>query len=245
MPSGSTSGEGRHRTRHKQQARTEQAVTLVNTQHFAMRLPDLEELQDNNQVAGVHTDNMKNRLTALEHSVRAQAKHIQQLQQEQVQALASRTDLQQKMLLGQIAYTISDVLEDYIFGETKFGSFVPISLSEFAANTVDLSDEQKSRWTAAKSFLTKSMSLKEIIEADKYLRWLTNGPALEDHQIQETSATDLHTWAGLHCRAKAVAVVQKYLQVLNKISNADRPLVPSKSLAALIHVDNPGRSHLN
>ncbi|DBA80604.1 TPA: hypothetical protein ACH3X1_007861 [Trebouxia sp. C0004] len=74
------------------------------------------------------------------------------------------------------------------------------------------------------------MPLKEIVEADKYLRWLSNHGK---SQIQKTPATDLHTWDGLHCKAKAAVPVQRYIQVLNKLSTSGRPLAPNKSLATV------------
>ncbi|DBA92233.1 TPA: hypothetical protein ACH3X1_015939 [Trebouxia sp. C0004] len=153
-------------------------------------------------------------------------KAIRQLQQEWDQALLSKAKLQQKILLGQTAYTVSDILEDCIFGEAGSSSFLPLSVSDFANNTIDLSEEEQARWAAARAFLTSTMLLKEIIEADKYLRWRRNEPAHGKSQIKETTATDLHTWAGLHCKAKAVVPVQRYMPVLNKLSTKGRPLAP-------------------
>lgn len=77
------------------------------------------------------------------------------------------------------------------------------------------------------------MPLKEIIEADKYLLWLSSEPAHGKLQM-ESSVSDLHTWAGVYCKAKAVAPVQRYLQVLNKLSTSGRPLAPDKSLAMVV-----------
>ena len=118
-----------------------------------------------------------------------------------------------------------------MFGDAGPSSLLPLSVSNFANNTVGLSEEEQARWAAAKAFITSDMQLKEIIEADKYLRWLRTEPAHGKSEIKETTATDLHTWAGLHCKAKAVAPVQRYVQVLNKLSTNGRLLALNKSLA--------------
>lgn len=138
------------------------------------------------------------------------------------------------MLLGQIAYTLSDVLEDFVFGEAGSSSFVPLSISDLANNNIELSEGEQARWAAAKAFLTSAMPLKEIVEADKCLRWLSSKPADGKSQIRETTAADLHTWVQLHCKAKAVVPVQRYMQVLNQLSTSDRPLAPDKSLATVV-----------
>jgi len=174
-------------------------------------------------------------LTALENHDFAMDKAIRQLQHEQNQALSCQTKLQQEVLLGQIAYTVSDVLEEFIFGEAAgSSSFLPLSIPDLANNNVELSEREQARWAAAKAFLTSAMSLKEIVEADKYLRWLSSKPAEGKSQIRETTVADLHTWAELHCKAKAVVPVQRYMQVLNQLSTSDRPLAPDKSLATIV-----------
>jgi len=85
------------------------------------------------------------------------------------------------MLLGQIAYAVSDLMEDFIFGEAGSSSFVPLSISDIINNNIELSEEEEARWAAAKAFLTSTMPLKEIVEADKYLRWLSSKPAERNH----------------------------------------------------------------
>lgn len=206
-----------------------------------LQLPP-KALEDRIEKAGLHIDNIKSRLTALGGRLTALENHdfamdkaIRQLQHEQNQALSCQTKLQQEVLLGQIAYAVSDVLEEFIFGEAAgSSSFLPLSIPDLANNNVELSEREQARWAAAKAFLTSAMSLKEIIEADKYLRWLSSKPAEGKSQIRETTVADLHTWAELHCKAKAVVPVQRYMQVLNQLSTSDRPLAPDKSLATIV-----------
>ncbi len=194
----------------------------------------IEALKGKIEIAGLHIDRTESRLIALENHDLATDKAIRQLQHEQNQALSSKAKLQQEMLLGQIAYTVSDVLEDFIFGEVGSSSLLPLGISDLANNNVELSEEEQARWVAAKAFLTSTMPLKEIVEADRYLRWLSSKPADGKSQIRETTAADLHTWAGLYCKAKAVVPVQRYMQVLNQLSTSARPLAPNKSLATVV-----------
>ena len=225
-----------------QQGFKEDAFNLVlstledTTSQLKRQLPILAALKDKVEVAGLHIDKIESRLTALENREVTKDRAIRQLQQEWDQALLSKAKLQQKIILGQIAYTVSNILEDFIFGEAGSSSFLPLSVSDYANNTIGLSEEEQARWAAAQDFLTSIMPLKEIIEADKYLRWLRYEPAHGKSQIKETTATDLHTWAGLYCKAKAVAPVQRYMQVLNKLSTNGRPLAPNKSLATVLRL---------
>ena len=202
-----------------------------------MQPPVLEKLKDKIITAGPLIDIIETRLRALEKRDLAKGKAITQLQQERDRGLASKAKLQQKTLLGQIAYTISDILEEFVFGEEESSSFLPISISDFANNNMQLTEQQQARWAAAQAFFTSSMPLDEIIEVDRYLRWLSNGPAhgRSVTQTRDTKAAQLHAWAGVHCKAKkAVTSVQRYLQVLNKLSTEDRPLAPNISLAKLV-----------
>ncbi|KAL3159901.1 hypothetical protein ABBQ38_010298 [Trebouxia sp. C0009 RCD-2024] len=210
----------------------------TTTNQLTFQLPILEQLKEKVKAASFHIDEIENRLTAVENRDRAKDKTIKQLQQEQEQALVCKAKLQQKISLGQIAYTLSDVLEDFVFGEAGSGSFLPLSVSDYANNTMELSEEKQVRWTAARKFLTSTMPLKEIIEADQYLRWLGNvlvekEPAHGNSPNMETSVSNLHMWAGVYCKAEAVAPVQRYLLVLNKLSTSGRPLAPDKSLAMI------------
>ena len=201
-----------------------------------LQVPILEALKDKTDIAGLHNDKTETRLTALENHDLITDNVIRQLQQERAQALSSEAKLQREILLGQMAYTVSDILEDFVFGEDRSSSFMPLSVADLANNTVNLSEEEQARWAAAKAFLTSAMPLKEIVEADKYLRWpwLSSAPADGNPQIEQTTAMDLHTWAGLHCNANAAVPVQRYMQVLNQLSTSGRPLAPNKSIAIVV-----------
>ena len=124
-----------------------------------LQLP-IGALKDKIEIAGLPIDRTESRLTALESRLSALKYHdlatdkaIRQLQHEQNRALSCKTKLQQEMLLGQIAYTVSDVLEDFMFDEAGSSSLLPLSISDLANNNVELSEEEQARWAAAKAFL--------------------------------------------------------------------------------------------
>ena len=233
----STIGQGKAKTLWQQDFRGEVFSLVLSTSDDKTSQPKvqlpIEALKDKIEIAGLHIDRTESRLIALENRDLITDKAIRQLQHEQNQALSSKAKLQQEMLLGQITYTLSDVLEDFVFGEVGSSSFVPPSISDLANNNVELSEEEEARCAAAKAFLTSTMPLEEIVEADEYLRWLSSKPADGKSHIRETTAADLHTWAELHCKAKAVVPVQSYMPVLNPLSTSGRPLAPNKSLATV------------
>ena len=82
-----------------------------------LQLPVLEQLKDK----------IENRLDAFEKHGLAQHKVITQLQQEREQALACKAKRQQEILLGQIAYTTSKILEEFVFGADGSSSLLPQS----------------------------------------------------------------------------------------------------------------------
>ena len=118
------------------------AEQVGTTTQLTLQPPVLEKLKDKIITAGPHIDIIETRLRALEKRDLAKGKAITQLQQERDRGLASKAKLQQKTLLGQIAYTISDILEEFVFGEEVSSSFLPISISDFANNNMQLTEQQ-------------------------------------------------------------------------------------------------------
>ncbi|DBA67427.1 TPA: hypothetical protein ACH3X2_001714 [Trebouxia sp. C0005] len=223
-----------------QKGSTEEAFELVlntledTSSQLALQLPIIQQLKGKITTTSLHIDNIEKRLNALEKSDAGKAKAIKQLQSERDQARLAKDKMQQKILLGQIAYTVSDILEEYVYGDEGSDSLMPIPVSDFAQNNVRLTDEQQERWGLAEAFFKESMPIKDMVQADKYLRWLRSEPAHGKLLEKDTTAAQLHKWAGMHCRAKAVAPVQKYVQLLNRLSSNNHPLVPNRHLAHLV-----------
>ncbi|DBA67438.1 TPA: hypothetical protein ACH3X2_001722 [Trebouxia sp. C0005] len=166
-----------------QKGSTEEAFELVlntledTSSQLALQLPIIQQLKGKITTASLHIDNIEKRLNALEKSDAGKAKAIKQLQSERDQARLAKDKMQQKILLGQIAYTVSDILEEYVYGDEGSDSLMPIPVSDFAQNNVRLTDEQQERWGLAEAFFKESMPIKDMVQADKYLRWLRSEPA--------------------------------------------------------------------
>lgn len=184
--------------------------------------------------AGEHIEQIEARLAALEERGKKQDKAIREIQQERDQAKLAKARLEQKILLGQIAYTMSDLLENFVFGPAGSGSLVPVSVSDYAGNIVPLTKDQQARWSSAQAFFAEHMPMQDLLAADKYLRWLRSEPAHGKSLLKDTTFAQLHSWAGVHCKTKAVRPVQHYLRVLNQFSSVSKPLAPNISMDAKI-----------
>ena len=199
--------------------------------HLALHLPTFKKLAEKVAQAGGDIEQMETRLAILEEQVNKHEKALDLLAKERDQAVLAAAILQQKNLLGQIAYTMSDLLERSVFGQSGSGSLVPLSVSDYANNSVPMTAEQQERWSNVQAFFAKQMRLKELFEADKYLRWLGNEPCALP---KETTFAQLHSWAGVHCNSKAVIPVQQYLRVLNQFSSVSKPLAPEIAMDAKV-----------
>lgn len=204
------------------------------TTHLALQIPTLDKLAGKVAEMWGHIEQMEPRLAVLEERVKMQEKALRVIEQERDQAVLAKGKLQQKILLGQIAYTMSDLLESFVFGQNGSGSFVPLSVSDYADNSAHMTTEQQARWSSAQAFFAKQMPVKKLLEADKYLRWLRNEPAHGKSQVKETSFAQLHSWAGVHCKNKAIVPVQQYLRVLNQFSSVSKPLAPNIAMDAKV-----------
>ena len=100
----------------------------------------------------------------------------------------------------------------------------------YADNSAHMTTEQQARWSSAQAFFAKQMQVKDLLEADMYLHWLRNEPAHGKSQVKETTFEQLHSWAGVHCKSKAVIPVQQYLRVFNQFSSVSKPLAPNISM---------------
>ena len=207
----------------------EQATTKL-----ALQLPTLERMRGKVTRAGHHIEQIEMRLAALEDRAKKQDKAIRVIEQERDQAKLAKGKLEQKILLEQIAYTMSDLLENFVFGPAGSGSLVPLSVSDYAQNTAPMTTEQQARWSSVQAFFEKHMPVQDLLAADKYLRWLRSEPAHGKAQLKDTTFAQLHSWAGVHCKSKAVSPVQQYLRVLNQFSSVSKPLTPNIPMGAKV-----------
>lgn len=136
---------------------------------------------------------------------------------------------QQRVLLGQAAYAFAKIIEQYVYGPAGFphGLGLPVSLNKIDKDSANLPPDQKSRWEAVQLYCSSFMPFEELLSIDKALRLhrfdIAHGSKAENAKI---TLQELTTWAGVHFPAQAVMPVQNYVQVLNKFSSRNRPLVP-------------------
>ena len=177
---------------------------------------------------------METQLAALKEQVKQLKDDIRVIKQHRRRAMLEEGKLRQVFLLGQIAYTMSELLEDFIFGQAGSGSMVPLSLKDYAHNTVPMTEDQQARWSSAQAFFAMHIPLQDLVASDEYLRWSFKEPGHGQSQPKDTSFAELHSWAGVHCSPNAVSLVQQYLRILNQFSTVNKPLAPSISMSAMI-----------
>lgn len=178
------------------------------------------------------------KITALQAQVQGQQQQLQSqgatidsLVRDRDKAVAARERQQQQVLLGQVAYTSSGVVESFVYGTAGSGSLVPLPLSQLAkrAKQGELTEPQQVRWQAVQQSIPSFMPFAELLQADKYLRKLRFQAAHKSKaQINSTTLQMLQSWAGVHCKAAARMPVRKYAQLLNNFTTSNRPLAPDK-----------------
>lgn len=199
---------------------------------------------------GSVVEDQDNKIAALQAQVQGQQQQLQQqgvtinsLVQDRDRAVAARERQQQQVLLGQIAYVFSNLVESFIYGPTGSGSLVPMSLSQITkrASQGQLTEPQQARWQKVQATVSHVMPFSELLEADKYLRTLRFEAAHgSEAQVNKTTPQMLQTWAGVHCKAAAVVPVRRYAHMLDKFTTSNRPLAPSTGPSAVF--DNDWRS---
>jgi hypothetical protein len=202
-------------------------VTAAEDCHasFASLLPLVRTLRRHIEATGKYMEEQDQRIASLEKQGARLDKQVAQLVRERDHAVESKSLAQQKILLGQVAYTMAGMVEHYVYGPDGSGSLVPLRMEDLASKAEHLAGTQRARWVAIVKEISKIMPFEELVEADRYLRWLRNAPAHGSlQQIKDTRAVDLRDWAQRHCQVRAVGPVQRYVQVLSRFSVGERPL---------------------
>ena len=155
---------------------------------------------------------------------------IEVLEKNASKSAGTKDKRQQRVLLGQAAYALAKIIEQYVYGPAGFphGLGLPVSLNKIVKDSANLLPDQKSRWEAVQQYCSSFMPFEEeLLSIDKALRLqrfdIAHGSKAENAKI---SLQELKTWEGVHFPAQAVMPVQNYVQVLNKFSSRNRPLVP-------------------
>jgi len=199
-------------------------------------IPVLNRLKDLLEKVGGQVDAQDSKILQLELHVKKQDQRIirqdtriEVLEKNASKSAGTKDKRQQRVLLGQAAYALAKIIEQYVYGPAGFphGLGLPVSLNKIDKDSANLPPDQKSRWEAVQQYCSSFMPFEELLSIDKALRLqrfdIAHGSKAENAKI---TLQELTTWAGVHFPAQAVMPVQNYVQVLNKFSSRNRPLVP-------------------
>ena len=127
-------------------------------------------------------------------------------------AVEAKKKVEQKVLLGQIAYTFSEMFKRYVFADDP-DVLNPPSLQDMVLSYSTLTAVQQRRFDAIMQ--KAGMSQKRMLEADKYLRRLGQEPTHGSWgSIKATTLHQLEGWASAHCTPEAAPFVLQYVRVL-------------------------------
>lgn len=138
-------------------------------------------------------------------------------------AVKSKAALQQMILLGQLAYSMTKVIHQVVY--ENHGP--PPALSEMFDRDVldDMSELEHARWLKLKATLKQSGQLTHMKRVDAYLRGLRNPPAHGSvSAARSTTAKQLVQWADEHCDVAWTASVKHYVEVVGRFATPGRPL---------------------
>lgn len=184
-------------------------------------VPLLQELTEKIKTASSHEGTLVQRVADLEKEVRRIGALL-------AEADAKHEEMRRVILLGQLAYKLSRIIEQYVYGPEGSGELVPLKMKDLVERSSRWSGHQRTRWDKVVREIQRIMPLSDAVKVDKYLRWLrfevAHGTGAEE---SSASLADLLAWAQQGCDAKAVSQVQKFTRVLNRFSNDDKPLLAS------------------
>ncbi|KAL3137148.1 hypothetical protein ABBQ32_006716 [Trebouxia sp. C0010 RCD-2024] len=199
-------------------------------------LPKLRQLKDLVEKVGGQVDAQDSKILQLELQVKKQNQHIRR-QDTRIEVLEKKVNKadgaydkrQQRVLLGQAAYALAKIIEQYVYGPAGFphGLGLPISLNRMHKHEADLPPDQKLRWQEVQQYCSSYMPFEELLSIDKALRVqrfdMAHGSKVDNAKV---TLQQLTTWAGVHFPAQAVMPAQRFVQVLSNFLSKNRPLVP-------------------
>lgn len=237
-------GQGRPLWQQHQQSDALDSL-LCNTQAHNSKVckaaPTLRRLKDIVEKVGGQVDAQDGRILQLglrlkqqDQCIRSQILRIEVLEKNASKAVLAKEKRQQRVLLGQAAYALAKIIEQYVYGPAGFphGLGLPVSLNKISKDLVNFLPEQKSCWEAVQQYISPFMPFEELLRVDKALRLQRYDVAHgSNDKNAKTTLQNLKSWAGVHFPAQAVMPIQNYLQILNNFSSKNRPLVPDLDLA--------------
>ena len=182
-------------------------------------------------------EQVERRLATLEQNSEAHSQRIRRLQQDSIMMEKETRRAEQFRLFGQAAYTLSQLTEDFVFGEEDTGSLIPLSLKQMCARhrNQEFSADQQQRWIALQALLTENIAISSLVQIDKYLRTFTRVKADPSRtKIESTTMHELLSWADAHLEQRALLPVKGYLRLVNRFSSKNTPLCPDIQVEELL-----------
>ena len=146
-------------------------------------------------------------------------------------AIQDKQVIEQKEFLGQVAYTFSEIVKQYVFKDDP-NIVNPPTMQDMQGmqGCASLTDAQKARLDAVMQKAGFPQSGKRMLQADLYLRRLCHEPAHDTWRkgkgkgAEWVTVQQLEAWASMQCQQDAVPLVKEYVQALAKFSEHGRPL---------------------
>ena len=224
----------------QQEAALDRLINFVDIHgsKIAQQLPVLQKLRALQEQLGHGAEAQDKRIRKLEAQVHSQQQAIGHIQQDAASAKAASAKRFEQLLLGQAAYSLSGVIELYIYGPggDPGALQMPPSLTHMnkCSQNGHFTDDQQSRWESVKQYCSRHMPFQQLLAADRALRDLRREPAHGSRsEIRQITLQDLENWAGKHCNPKAIRPIQQYARLLNQFSTSNRPLAPDLSGAII------------
>ena len=182
-------------------------------------------------------DQLERRVATLEGNSEARSQRIHDLQQHSAIMEEETRRAEQIWLLGQATHTMSQLTEDFVFGEEDTGSLIPLSLKQMYARhkKQELTTGQRQRWNLLQVLLTENTAISPLIQVDKYLR--TFGRIEADPSQKQIDSTTMHqllAWADAHLEERVLLPVKGYLKLVNRFSSRNMPLCPDIQVEELL-----------
>jgi hypothetical protein len=142
-------------------------------------IPTLRKLKDLSEKVGGQLDVQDSKILQLELRVKKQDQcikrqdtRIEVLEKNASKAAGAYDKRQQRVLLGQAAYALAKIIEQYVYGPAGFphGLGLLVSLNKINKDSANLLPDQKSRWEAVQQYCSSFMPFEELLRIDKALR---------------------------------------------------------------------------
>ena len=180
--------------------------------------------------ADEHCNAQARNIIALKRDVKALQRNICQARLNRDRQQQSRQKIEEHILLGEAAYKLSALVEEFIFEGIDPDSLMTPSLKQVSRRRAagELKDEQAGRWDKLLQHLAPyGLTERLLIQTDSILRsQRTESAHGSRDQLQKTRISDLRQWADAYIDGRALQPVRQYLEFLNTFSTKNQPLCP-------------------